>query len=806
MTFGCYQMMNELSSYNLLSHPDEYLINHLLDVANLSKKSILAKKLSFSNELNTLLPEIVNILGLCHDFGKSTANFQEYIRCDDPKEKQSLKSNPLTKHSLISAVFTYYCLKQYLQQQINNFDFLPYLGFLIVKRHHGNLDNPRSEFSSLDQQKITILKQQLKNIVSEELIAIYSKILPIVNLESFFNNFDNIIQEIKTGRSVLRNYLGKEYSFQFYLLFQLMYSTLLNADKMCASKLQNAVNDQCIEFSVDYVESYRRIMNWGVDSKDRMDKLRNEVYYEVMNKIPSIDLDDKIYSMNVPTGMGKTLTSFSFALKLREKIEQKYHYKPRIIYVLPFLSIIEQNFSVFEQVINKVSNKKPTTNQILKHHHLSEIFYDSEDEEFRDLEALLLMEGWNAEIIVTTFVQLFHTLISNKNHSLRKFHQIANSIIILDEIQSIDHNYWLLIKRLIEEVAKVFNTYFIFISATLPLIFDEKNNEITELADNKQRIFKEMDRVLLHYIPDVMTINDFAQVLRKEILAYPQKDFLIVLNTINSVKTLYKELKKHSNEKTKYYFLSTHITPYERLARINDIKDDTQRKVIISTQLIEAGVDIDIDIVYRDMAPLDSINQVAGRCNRNFGNEKQKVTIVNLKDNKKELCKYIYSALLIKNTREVLSDFGAVIPESSFLEMNNSYYRKIKESQSTDSAREVITLIEELQFDKFFKNFQLIKEDYEKKDIFVEINKEAKKIWKEYTEIITIKDFLERKKRFLKIKSEFYNYVISIPKSKVPDSIMLETKSLGYISQKELPYYYDLEIGFEPTEGGVLIF
>ena len=797
--------MSESFSYKLLSHPDEYLVNHLSDVATFSKNSILDKNLSFSHDLNEILPKVVFYLGACHDFGKGTSFFQEYIQLEDTPKKRSLKSNPLTKHGLISAVFAFYCVKQLLPKE-NNFDYLPLLSFLIVKRHHGNLDNPNFELSSIDDQQIAILQKQVEILAIDELIAIYSLLLPTVNINHFFSDFNNIIIEIKKGRRILRNLLGSEKSFQFYLLFQILYSTLLNADKMCASKLDVVVGHQRLDLATDYVDSYRKIMNWENVTTDKMNKLRNEVYQDINGKISSIDLKRKIFSMNIPTGMGKTLTSFSFALKLRQKIFQQFQYKPRIIYVLPFLSIIEQNYSVFEEVIRTVTKKEPTTNLLLKHHHLSEIFFSSKDEEFRDLDALLLMEGWNAEIIVSTFIQLFHTMISNRNHSLRKFHNLANSIIILDEIQSIPHKYWLLIKRLIEEIAVWLNSYFLIVSATLPFIFYENSNEIIELATNKHKTYSELDRILLQYNPQVMTLEEFSLLIQKEISSNQEKDFLVVLNTINSVKDLYHKLTKQPIEMTDYYFLSTHITPKERLERIESIKKNKKRKVVISTQLIEAGVDIDMDIVYRDIAPLDSINQVAGRCNRNYKKEKQVVNIVRLRDDKQEFYKYIYSAFLIDKTLEVINEFGTIIPESLFLEMNNSYYRKIKENQSNDEATKIISLIEELRFGDFYENFQLIAEDYEKKDIFIELDDRATKLWKEYADLKRMTKFQEQKKKFLEIKGEFYNYVISVPKSKVPASILDEEKNLGYISLRELPYYYDLETGFEPKQGGVLIF
>ena len=141
---------------------------------------------------------------------------------------------------------------------------------------------------------------------------------------------------------------------------------------------------------------------------------------------------------------------------------------------------------------------------------------------------------------------------------------------------------------------------------------------LNNLAD-KNHYFEQFDRIELNYNPDPMHIEDFKNHVSRDIEDNGDKDFLIVLNTINSTKELYDHLSSQNFMNTEYYYLSTNIIPKKRLEKIRDIKKDSKnRKIIVSTQLIEAGVDIDVDIVYRDMATLDSINQVAGRCNRNY--------------------------------------------------------------------------------------------------------------------------------------------------------------------------------------------
>jgi CRISPR-associated endonuclease/helicase Cas3 len=559
------------------------------------------------------------------------------------------------------------------------------------------------------------------------------------------------------------------------------------------------------EISSILIDKYNQLKGWD-NSDDKMGNIRNSIYNDVVSHVESLNLQEKIYSLNVPTGTGKTLASFSLALKLREKIKNQLDFEPKIIYSLPFLSVIDQNYSVFEDVFKSVNGITPTTDILLKHHHLTDIFYSTDDDEFKEDKALFMIEGWNSEIIVTTFIQMFHTMISRRNRSLRKFHNLANSIIILDEVQSIPHEYWLLLKELLSAISRYFNTYFIFVTATQPLIFDEQEGEIFELVKNKNHYFEQFDRIELQYNPNPMHIEDFKNHVSRDIEDNGDKDFLIVLNTINSTRELYEHFLSQNFINTEYYYLSTNIIPKERLEKILGIKKDSKcRKIIISTQLIEAGVDIDVDIVYRDMATLDSINQVAGRCNRNYkSGEKGIVKIVTLTDDRQEYHRYIYSSFLIDKTKEVLKGIKA-IPENQFLTLNNQYFKNVKGAQSNDNSKTLLGYLSNLRFETLQKDFHLVENGYEKTGIFIELDTDAKDIWQKYQFIRKMKNPLKRKNEFLSIKKQFYEYVISVSIDKAKPLLDDDT-GIGYVSNDELELWYDKDTGFFPNTGGVLIF
>ncbi|HEW91517.1 MAG TPA: CRISPR-associated helicase Cas3' [Thermotogaceae bacterium] len=793
--------MNGSSFSELLSHPEKPLQVHLEGVSALCKDTISKKKLDFPKIDNRTLEDTAYILGVCHDFGKATRFFQEYIRETDERRKRSLKNKARTNHGLISAVFTYFVLREYLKDKSGDFWYLPVFGFLAVKRHHGNLKNPAIELSDLDEDSLEILLEQVNAIEQSQIEDVYSTFLSWVDVKDFSEQIEVIVRDIKRSRRELTKYLESEDSPLLYLLFQILYSTLINSDKTEASGL---IPSNRAELSPILVDDFKRMKGWD-KSDGVINNIRNTIYNDVIGNIENLDMRNRIYSLNVPTGTGKTLTSLSLALKLRDKIKNQHGFEPKIIYSLPFLSVIDQNFAVFEDVFKAVYGQVPLTEVLLKHHHLSDIFYSTEDDEFEEDQALFLIEGWNSEIIVTTFIQLFHTVISNKNRALRKFHNIANSIIILDEVQSIPHEYWLLIKEVISAISRHFNTYFIFVTATQPLIFDEHKNEILNLVKNKNSYFEQFDRIELQYIPDPMYIGEFKEYVRENIEKYLDKDFLIVLNTINSTIELYQYLISQKSDETGYYYLSTSITPKERLERIRAIKESDSRKVIVSTQLIEAGVDIDVDVVYRDLAPLDSINQVAGRCNRNYRDRKKgTVKIFTLKDNRTEYHKYIYSGFLIDKTKEVLEGTN-IVQENQFLDLNNKYFQNVKDTQSKDNSKKLLEYINNLRFGSLNEDFHLIKNEYAKTDVFIEIDDAAREIWRKYQNIREIKNSIKRKNEFLGIKKQFYEYMISIPKAKAQSLVDADT-GIGYVSHEELESWYDKETGFVSGEGRVLIF
>jgi len=329
--------MNESSFSELLSHPEKPLQVHLEGVSTLCKDTISKKKLDFPKIDNRTLEDTAYILGVCHDFGKATRFFQEYIRETDERRKRSLKNKARTNHGLISAVFTYFVLREYLKDKSGDFWYLPVFGFLAVKRHHGNLKNPAIELSDLDEDSLEILLEQVNAIEQSQIEDVYSTFLSWVDVKDFSEQIEVIVRDIKRSRRELIKYLESEDSPLLYILFQILYSTLINSDKTEASGL---IPSNRAEISPILVDDFKRIKGWD-KSDGVINNIRNTIYNDVIGNIENLDMRNRIYSLNVPTGTGKTLTSLSLALKLRDKIKNQHGFEPKIIYSLPFLSVID---------------------------------------------------------------------------------------------------------------------------------------------------------------------------------------------------------------------------------------------------------------------------------------------------------------------------------------------------------------------------------------------------------------------------------------------------------------------------------
>lgn len=781
------------------------MYKHLKNVAEMSKKLISEKLIENRNFLENLS----YIIGACHDFGKGTEYFQRMLR-DGVKSKNAW-------HSLLSAVWGYYILKNYLMQNYPEKLQEGYhlMGYIVISRHHGDLRDIRGtegEISNL-KDNFDLLDRQRKNIRKNEaeIKTIYFNLLKKYkfdwSFDYFIENFEKIYRELILELRKLR-----DGNFGYYIELLLLYSVLLDADKMDASNTQEPERK---EIPPNIVDEYREI-KFSNNQKEEINTIREMIYKEIVEFAENFDpIRHRLLSVELPTGAGKTLSSISLAFKMRDKIKRKMGILPRIIYSLPFLSIIEQNAEVINEVlsygIGKGKRELPS-NIFLIHHHLADMMYKTEEGEYDIGASRLLTEGWQSEIIITTFFQLFHTLFTNKNTSARKFHRIINSIIILDEVQNIPLRYWPIVRCILKTLSHEFNTWIILMTATMPLIL--KDNETIKVIRDSDKYYSFFNRNEYQVSTTENTLEEFAEQLIRCINSC-KEDILVILNRVSAVKKLYKMLREYIGDgeidkygvfwsnNIKMINLSTHIIPVHRFQRILIAKkNDGFRNIVISTQLVEAGVDISSRVLFRDVAPFDSIVQAGGRCNRNFeyGKLGGSVRILKLSD-KEPLWKRIYDPVLIEVTKNVIGG-GERFEEKKIRELVKSYYEETLKKKSVD--REIEEIIKK-HFYSRLSEFRLIDETYPKVDVFIEIDSSATEVLEEYKNILNMRDPIERKNKMLTIKKRFYSYVISVPEEFVTSLNLPKIGEIYFVSKEDVDGKYDLEVGLLKVEKGMII-
>jgi len=741
----------------LYSHPNVFMEDHINGVIK------IAKQLYGEN-----IPEWFYIPLAFHDFGKSTKYFQEYI--------VSGRKTKFSDHSYLSAV---YCLN--LAYSLGFNDRLAEC-FLYPLKHHTDLKGLENTLK-LSKERKDILLEQIKAIEVEK----FNRFVELLDIPESIKNKALLGEEVLSRlKSIVEKHLErivgglklKKGLFDFNLFF----SILLDADKTQAGSKEDSVPGTRV-LSLERIEIYREQLR---NNDSEINQKREEAFKEVMAKLP-IAKDYKLYALTLPTGMGKTLTGLSFAAGLAESLGLK-----RIVYSLPFLSIIDQT----ELVLRGIGLKDST--ELIVHHHLSEIGYFQEVREYNFDTERVFFEGWNSGVILTTFHQFLYALLGAENSYLRRFNKLKDSVVIVDELQALPHRYWRFVKECFKKLTEELNSRVILMTATNPFVFEEGDHVLHLVDKAKYREGLQRFRV----IPDLekRTVEDLAREVAER-LRKEDKTFLIILNTIESSQEFYRKLKDLVNVDIAY--LSTAVIPKQRRERIEQIKQG-KYKVVVSTQVVEAGVDIDFDVVYRDFAPLDSINQSAGRCNRHGFRELGEVRVIKLvDDNGREYSRRIYDIVLLSATEKFLTE---ELTERELLDVIDEYFKTLWTKISHDKSDKLLEALDKVEHDSLYENFKLIEDQPYKEDVFVVVDDEAESVLNAVKEIWERRQrkelhLWEAKREFERLKAEFYSYVISVALSKDSEIEIDDRLKIRVVRRENVGLYYDGEIGFR-IKGG----
>ncbi len=567
------------------------------------------------------LTAISYLAAVLHDCGKYSDRFQEYIRQGEASPFRRGEVN----HSTAGGI---------LMEELAPKTSLSEIIQIVIYSHHGLQDavdlgtgswlierRQSKEYQEHEKIEIAPVRQRFYQYTDKELLnAVCSKAR----------------ESMKTLMGQIKKFMGQTPagvygSRDFYMGMheRLLLSLLIDADRSNTWEFMNGMPkrepqteeataqlwQQCIVHFEDYISRF--------PVKTKIDEFRREISDACLGAASE---KTRLYRLTLPTGSGKTLSGLRFALHHAKKFG-----KQRIIYVAPFTSILEQNSETIRQAIGQAE-------LVLEHH--CNVISDTEEAQERYGR---LTENWMSPVIATTAVQFLNTLFSAKTGSVRRMHSLCGSMILFDEIQALPVRTISLFNLAVNYLTTFCDTTVVLCSATQP-VFDKlpKNRLLPpkELVEDYVRYDEAFRRVTLidrtEIKPGGLTVEELGDFVLEQFAV--EKQILVIVNTKTCARNLYLYLKKHSDRAGELFHLSTNMCALnrrevlDRLKECLETEDHPKPVICVSTQLIEAGVDLSFRCVIRSLAGLDNLIQAAGRCNRHGAWANGNVYLVKMSD------------------------------------------------------------------------------------------------------------------------------------------------------------------------------
>ena len=631
-------------------------------------KNILNLKNQEEKLYYKMIDDVVNF----HDFGKINSQFQidkmlneEILKMED---KYNISGVLGSDHSLLSAsmFIAYYFGKitdlieiVETKKIVILFEILFALSYVISK-HHGNLDSFEEYIEKLSRNNDENILKELKNISVSNGGILLQAFLEKETITIFFNFIETYISERKKKENI-----SSHEAISIFVFTKIMFSLLVASDYYSTNEFMQEIkyedfgnmgNIDTIKKEYENSEIIKSIRDKeknGIPNDEDINNFRTKIFLEAEKNLEK-NKENNIFFLEAPTGSGKSNTALNLSLKLLSEDRKK------IFYVYPFNTLVEQNMNTLKNIFG--NNEEAIKNITVVNSITALTNKDSMDipiEEYSDI--LMDRQFLNYPFIVTTHVGIFNTLIGNTKEDCMPFYQLTNSVIVFDEIQAYKNTIWTEIIKILNSYAKLMNIKIIIMSATLPnlsyLLDEEEKNNISKLIENRDEYFNNTifkNRVEVNY-----------DLLSEQKIEYEELLQHIIENSLNSQKILIEFISK--NDAKKFYELCENnedlnvdyeiliLTGEDNKARRNSIIKKINSKykkiILISTQLIEAGVDIDVDVGYKNISGLDNEEQFLGRINRSC-KKSGKAYFFYLTDAKK-----VYkNSVIIENKLNLFSD------------------------------------------------------------------------------------------------------------------------------------------------------
>ena len=562
---------------------------------------------------------------LIHDMGKAKEEYAEYLEKACCNEKVIRGS---VNHTFAAVKFV---LGRYYAVAKSAYDALTCeIIAIAVGSHHGlfDIDDP-TEVSNkngleyrvkYDEDEIAY-KESLNNFLNE-----------VADLDELDNLFEAACSEIKIIAKKIEKH-KEEYKAngmftQYGYLARLVTSAVMEGDRRDTAEFLNGKTLPFFDANKKFWEKQLLQMDKKIEA------LSNEAPINSARKYISDACHNfgkrptGIYRLTVPTGSGKTLSSLRYALTHAAEYGKK-----RIIFIIPLLSVLEQNAKEIHKYLD--------AEEMILEHHSNVVSYEDRTENLDNRE--LLTDTWASPVIISTLVQLLNILFSHKTAALRRMNALCDSVIIIDEVQSLPLKFAKLFSMVVNFLAECCNTTVVLCSATQPAfetlspsLHVKAESELVTLDEEKAKVFQRT-QIISEIESRGMSLSELADFASK--LIENRDSLLVICNTKSEARDLYKQLKFRSNGEYDLYHLSTAMCPKHREETLNKIGKvpgkEGEKVLCVATQMVEAGIDFSFESVIRIEAGMDNVVQSAGRCNR--GNEWGKICpvfVIRLKNEK----------------------------------------------------------------------------------------------------------------------------------------------------------------------------
>lgn len=584
----------------------------VISTQTLKEHSVNAARIAAQCVQGTNVESLAYLSALCHDMGKAKEEFQQYLLGDSGRRGSVI-------HTFAGSRF----FLERLHDIDEDYDaaLTSELIAYAIGAHHGLfdcMDTRRKQGLSYRKEKEGTFYQECKNNFFRECSS----------LDEIDMAYEKAVAQISSMRELLVNMsceledsekIGEAYSFYLGMLSRLILSAVIEGDRRDTANFDN--ND-----SIEYQDT--NVADWSQVLQTVEDKIKvfpqEQPIQQARAKISDLcrmaaEEPVGVKRLNVPTGGGKTLSALRYAVAHAKKWDKK-----RVIFVTPLLSILDQNAKVIREYVGD--------NRLILEHH-SNVIQEcktienlqggqkvSETEELDQRE--LSMENWHAPIIITTMAQLLNTMFLGKTSAIRRFQALNDAVVVIDEVQTVPSKMISLFNLTVNFLAKVCNTSFLLCSATQPC-FEETNYpmiaQIDDVVPYDEELWRPFQRTKL-IDQGKMRLEEIADF--SESVLEDTDSLLIVCNKKHQADKLYQSLKSSS---ARCFYLSSSMCVAHRRATIDALREALvtldEKVVCISTQVIEAGVDISFQTVIRLATGMDSVVQAAGRCNRNGENK-----------------------------------------------------------------------------------------------------------------------------------------------------------------------------------------